>query len=200
MSACRQTSAGQQLYQDGLRALEGHDRDTALKLFRDAWKYERELDPATRQQLQDKLILLQTSGTAPPVAAESQPSPLEAVDAQQQLLRQKLYREITSEQAEAQRMSATDPKAALERLQRIRDRVNESEVDPGSKKQLLTLVDRSVESLEQYIETNRADIELAERNREVTQGVTWMRNANKRCRTSSPAWSRSSTTLVDERR
>ena len=93
------------------------------------------------------------------------------MDAKQQLLRQKLYREITSEQAEAQRMSATDPKAALERLVRLRDRVNDSEVDPSSKKQLLTLVDRNVESLEQYIETNKAEIELAERNREVVEGV-----------------------------
>jgi len=165
-----QTSTGHQLYLDGLRALEGHDRDSALKLFRDAWKYEGELDPETRRQLQDKLILL-TNNTAPTPTAESQPSQLEAVDAQQQLLRQKLYREITSEQAEAERMSATDPKAALGRLQRLRDRVNESDVDPTAKKQLLTLVDRSVESLNQYIETNRADIELAERNRAVTEGV-----------------------------
>ena len=127
--------------------------------------------PQTRQQLQDKLILLTTNNRAPTVAAESQPSQLEAVDAQQQLLRQKLWREITSEQAEAQRLSATDPKGALERLQRIRDRVNEAEVDPASKKQLLTLVDRSVESLQQYIETNKSDIELAERNRAVTDGV-----------------------------
>ncbi|MHB8956277.1 MAG: type II secretion system protein GspD [Pirellulaceae bacterium] len=167
-----QGSAGQQLYQDGLRALESHDRDSALSLFRDAWKYERELDPHTRQQLQDKLILLQSNGTPPSgVAGDSQPSPLEAVDAKQQLLRQKLFREITSEQAEAQRMSANEPKAALERLLRLRDRVNDSEVDPSSKKQLLTLVDRNVESLEQYIETNKADIELSERNRAVVQGV-----------------------------
>jgi general secretion pathway protein D len=165
------TSTGQQLYQEGLRALESHDRDAALKLFRDAWKYERELDPETRQQLQDKLILLQTNGTPPAVAPDTQPSPLEAVDAQQQLLRQKLFREITSEQAEAQRLSATDPKGALERLQRIRDRVNESEADPSSKKQLLTFVDRSVQSLEQYIEMNKADIELTERNRGVVEGV-----------------------------
>ena len=167
-----QVSAGQQLYHDGLRALESHDRDSALRLFRDAWKYERELDPQTRQQLQDKLILLQSSGSPSATNAETpQPSTLEAVDAKQQLLRQKLYREITSEQAEAQRMSAEDPKAALERLVRLRDRVNDSEVDPSSKKQLLTLVDRNVESLEQYIETNKSEIELNERNREVVEGV-----------------------------
>ena len=169
--ASGQVSAGQQLYLDGLRALEAHDRDTALRLFRDAWKYEKELDPATRQQLQDKLILLQPQAPAPAPEAETATLALEAVNAQQQMLRDKMFREITSETAEAQRMSATDPKAALDRLVRMRDRVNESEVDPTSKKQLLTVVDRSVQSLEQYIESNRAEIDLAERNRDVVQGV-----------------------------
>lgn len=165
-------SAGVQLYQDGLRALEGHDQAAALRLFRDAWKYEQELDPQTRQQLQDKLILLQPQVPAPsPEAQDGQPSTLEAVNAQQQMLRDKLFREITSETAEAQRMSSTDPKAALQRLMQLRDRVNGSDVDPTSKKQLLTVVDRQVQSLEQYIDTNRAEIELAERNRDVVQGV-----------------------------
>jgi general secretion pathway protein D len=167
-----QPSAGEQLYQEGLRALEGHDQESALRLFRDAWKYERDLDPQTRQQLQDKLILLQPRVPAPnPEAQDGQPSTLEAVNAQQQMLRDKLLREITSETAEAQRMSSTDPKAALQRLMQLRDRVNGSDVDPTSKKQLLTAVDRQVQSLEQYIDTNRAEIELAERNREVVQGV-----------------------------
>jgi general secretion pathway protein D len=165
------TSPGQQLYQQGRAALEGHDRETALRLFREAWQYERELDPTTRQQLQDKLILLQNGGAPAAATGEGQASPLEAVDAKQQLLRQKLYREITSETAEAERMSASDPKAALERLQLLRNRVNDSEVDPGSKKQLLTLVDRSMESLEQYIEMNKSEIALNERNRAVTDGV-----------------------------
>ncbi len=162
---------GEKLYQDGMRALENHDRATALQLFRDAWKYESELDPQVRQLLQDKLILLQSNSTPPPGVAGTEPSPLEAVDSKQQLLRQKLYREITSEQAEAQRMSASDPKGALVRLEKLRERISSSEVDPGSKKQLLTLVDRSVDSLEQYIEMNRADIDLAERNQEIVGGL-----------------------------
>ncbi len=151
--------------------LENHDRATAMQMFHDAWKYEKELDPQTRQQLQDKLILLQSNAAPPPNASGNQPTPLEAVDSKQQLLRQKLYREITSEQAEAQRMSETDPKGALVRLEKLRDRINGSEVDPASKKQLLTLVDRSVDSLQQYIELNKSDIELAERNHEVVNGL-----------------------------
>lgn len=163
-------SPGEKLYQDGLQALENYDHDTALQLFRDAWKYEKELDPLMRQQLQDKLVLLQNNQT-PPKNPGSEPSPLEAVDSQQQLLRQKLFREIRSEQVEAQRMSAEDPKGALSRLENLRARVSDSEVDPASKKQLLTLVDRSIESLQQYIELNKADIELNERNQDVIQGV-----------------------------
>jgi len=164
-------SAGERLYRQGLQALENHDRETALQSFRDAWKYEQELDPVVRHQLRDKLMLLTAGATPATGGAGQEPSPLEAVDAQQQLLRQKLYREITSEQAEAQRLSATDPKAALTRLEKLRERVNASEVDPGSKKQLLTLVDRSVDSLQQYIAMNKTDIDLAEQNREVLDGV-----------------------------
>ncbi len=142
-----------------------------MQMFRDAWKYEKELDPQTRQQLQDKLILLQSNATPPSGAAGTEPTPLEAVDSKQQLLRQKLFREITSEQAEAQRMSESDPKGALVRLDKLRERINGSEVDPSSKKQLLTLVDRSVDSLQQYIELNKSDIELTEHNREIVQGL-----------------------------
>ncbi len=168
-SASRAPSPGAQLFADGVRALENRDRATAVKLFRDAWKYERDLDPTTRQQLQDKLSLLQTGGNSSVGPAPT--SPLEAVDAKQQLLRQKLFREITSEQAESQRMSGKDPKGALDRLMKLRDRVGSSEVDPGSRKQLLTLVDKNIDSLQRYIDANRAEIELAEHNRNVREGI-----------------------------
>ncbi len=94
-------SAGEKMYQDGLRALENHDRETAMRLFRDAWKYESELDPLTRQQLQDKLILLSANNQPPRGAQGTEPSPLEAVDSQATTAAQKLYREIISERTEA---------------------------------------------------------------------------------------------------
>ncbi len=166
----KKASAGERLFRDGMQALSQRDAETALRHFREAWKFEKELDPATRQQLQDKLTLLQPG--VRPDKAGSQPSTLEAVDAKQHLLRQKLYREITSEQAEAQQISKDDPKGALARLEQLRVRVSESEVDPGSKKQLLTLVDRNIDSLQQYIETNRSAIDLAEQNAEVLQSVS----------------------------
>ena len=41
-------SPGAQLFQKGMQALENQDRETALQLFSDAWKFEKELDLATR--------------------------------------------------------------------------------------------------------------------------------------------------------
>ena len=162
-------SEGDRLYELGLRALEQRDRDTALRHFTQAWQYEQDLDPLVRQQLKDKLTLLRQAATAP--AASDESSRLEAVDAKQQLVRQKIYREITSEQAEAERMASTDPKGAMERLQKLRDRVRESEVEPAAQKQMLTLVDRSIDDLQQYIEQNRADIELNEQNAAVREEI-----------------------------
>ena len=165
-------SRGQQLYQQGLEALSNQDREGALQAFREAWRFAGELDAATRTSLRDKLTSLQSMApTAPTRGPGAEPSVLESVDAKQQLLRQQLLREITAEQDGAKRMLATDPKAALARLQRLRDRVGEAELDPPSRKQLLTIVDRNLNDLGKFIEQNRAQIETDDRNRQVMDAV-----------------------------
>lgn len=165
-------SEAERLYRDGLKALEGQQRAQALALFQQAWQRQDQLDEATRRQLQEKLVLLQNS-PRPSLSAPSTPpsSTLEAVDSRQQVLRQKLYREIVAEQANARQQSARDPRGAMQRLQQLRSRVSDAEVDAAAKKSLLTVVDREIDALQQYIERNRAEIELAERNREVMQSV-----------------------------
>ncbi|MFV1969214.1 MAG: hypothetical protein ACC628_27650, partial [Pirellulaceae bacterium] len=161
-------SQGWQLYQDGLRALENQDRDTALGLFRQAWQYQNELDSGTRRQLRDKLQFL---GAARRTGAGNPPSTFDAVGIQQDLVRQKLFREITTEQHAAEEQTFTDPKGALQRMEKLRDRVNQADVDPSSRKQLLTLVDRSILDVQNYIEQNRGDIELKERNTAILAGI-----------------------------
>lgn len=160
-------SPGLQIYRDGLRALQAQDRDAALRLFRDAWQYQQELDPQTRQELKDKLSLLSESGNRP----LREPSPLEEVDAQQELLRQQLFREISNETKESEQMVRTDPRGALQRMTTLRDRVSQAEVDPGARRQLLTIVDQELTSIEAYIRENEGDIALKERNREVIDSI-----------------------------
>ncbi len=162
-------SKGLQLYEQGIRALEHHDRDTALQLFSEAWQHEAELDPPTRQSLRDKLTLLRVA--TPSTTALPPGSPLEEVDSQQRLLRDKLFREITREQSAAEKMRASDPRGSLDRLHRLRAQVEEEALDPMARRQLLTLVDRSIQESERYIEQNLADIELRERNDAVSEDI-----------------------------
>ncbi len=160
---------GRELYRQGLVALERQDRAAALQLFSEAWKYEAEFDPATRQALRDKLTLLRVAMSAD--AAGPPGSALEAVDAEQRLVRDKLFRDITREQSAAERMRDTDPRGALTRLQQLRQQVEQETVDPTLRRQLLTLVDRSIRETEGYIQTNLADIELRERNQTASEEI-----------------------------
>src|SRR5207247_1097157 len=45
-----QPTPGQRLFQEGLQALIKQDRQAALQKFTEAWKFQDQLDPDTRQQ------------------------------------------------------------------------------------------------------------------------------------------------------
>ncbi|MEX2175482.1 MAG: hypothetical protein WD872_14055 [Pirellulaceae bacterium] len=148
---------GDRLYDEGLQALENGDREGALAKFGEAWKFRDQLDPAIAQQIKDKLTFMRAVQPLPGGGAQA--SPLEEVNSQQEVLRQKLQREVLNERTAAEKLAQSDPRAALQLLQKTRERVNVAELDPGSKKQLLTLVDRLASELATFIEQNKATIE-----------------------------------------
>jgi general secretion pathway protein D len=164
---------GESLYRDGLSALSGGDRERAVKLFSEAWKHERELDPAIRAQLKDKLMLLQANTAA----ANSKPNPSEPVTAiqemtqEQNLTRQKMFREVSTEIFEAEKMVQDDPNAALDRLQSLRTRVSQSNIDGATRKTYLAMVDRVINNIQAYVDLNRPSIEQAERNRVIEDKI-----------------------------
>jgi len=162
-------SAGVELYQQGLRALENQDRDAALKLFGEAWKFEAELDPATRQRLRDKLTLLRVATPRPSGLPSG--NVLEEVDSEQRILADKLFRDISREQTAAEKTRDRDPRGSLDRLQRLRDRIEQETLDPPTRRQLLLLVDRGIRETERYIQQNLPDIELRERNERVVDTI-----------------------------
>lgn len=161
-------SVGTQLVRQGMRSLEAQDRDAALRAFREAWQYQQELDPATRQELKDKLSLLSAAANA---RDPREPSALEEVTAQQDLMRQQLFREITGETKAAEDMIRTDPHGALERVQQLRDRVSQADLPPASRRQLMSIVQSEVADIEAYIKQNEGDIELEQRNRAVINRI-----------------------------
>ena len=140
--------------------------------FQEAWRFQDQLDPATRQQLKDKLTFLRSATAEPlPIAGAAPLSPLEQVNSQQEIVRQKLYREILNEEKAAQDLAQRDPRGALSNLQSLRERVNSAEVDPAAKKQLLTIVDRLTSQLAAYIEQNKGTIENDEKNAAVRADI-----------------------------
>ena len=193
-------SAGVQLFQQGMQALVDQDRVTAQRLFTQAWQFEAELDPAIRQELKTKLALLQTAPANALPAPKTAPSPLDQFTVEERLKRDQLQREILNEQKMAEEMAATDPNAALARLQRLSERVREAAVDSVTKKQMLTLVDSHINRLQTYIDRNRARIAQDQHNRDVRQGVTDQRLKKNEMENKIAELVEEFNTLVDERR
>ncbi len=190
---------GMKLFAAGLKALDQQDRDEALNLFRQAWQYEKQLDALTRQRLQEKLTLLSVTQRIN-TGETTQPNPLSAVDSRQQLLRQKLLREITAGQRRGEELKEKDPRAALEQLLKLHEHVEQSELDETSRRPLLRIVNRSVAEMEQHIAANLADIELDERNAAILDRIEDERQELADARTRVAELVDQFNELVDERR
>jgi general secretion pathway protein D len=154
---------GERLYNEGLDALQNGDREMAVARFQEAWRYQDVLEPRLRNNLRDKLAFLSNPA---PTAPAAPPGPAD-MNNEQYLRYQKFVREVQAERESAQRIAQDDPRRALTNMRDLRERVAGAELEAIGRKQLLTLVDRSIKDLETYIEQNRADIELRERNRDV---------------------------------
>ncbi|MFP6575210.1 MAG: hypothetical protein VB912_08670 [Pirellulaceae bacterium] len=154
---------GMRLYAAGLQALDQQQTAKALDFFRQAWQHEQQLDALTRQRLQEKLTLLSVTQRINEEQADDS-SPLAQMDNRQQLLRQKVLREITAAQRRAEEVQQKDPRAALQELLQLHEHVEKTELDDASKRRLLKIVNRSVAEMEKHIAENLFDIELDERN------------------------------------
>ncbi len=158
-------AAPTELLRMGEDALRKGNLDEARRLFRQAWAYEQDLDPATRQRLQDHLQLMR---------ADESPNASVSSDTEQQraqLEARKLLSEIGREQTAAARLLRTEPKAAWERLKGLRARVADADIDENARKPLVARLDRAIAETENFIEQNRSKIELDERNRDVLTAI-----------------------------
>jgi hypothetical protein len=84
------TETGEDLYRQGLEAMTQGNRDRALELFRKAWAYEGELEPAMRSQLKDKLAALQASDLKVAGAQQGAAGGLDAASQEMNLNRSRL--------------------------------------------------------------------------------------------------------------
>ena len=193
-----QAITAQDLYQQGLRALAGQERDIALARFKAALAVAS--NAVLERQIREKISLL-IANDGIQVSPRSARSPLEEITVQQRLLRQKLFTEIAAEQKSVEEMTSEDPKGALERLIRLRERVETGEdVDDSSRKRMLAIVDRSISSMEAYINANAADIELDAKNKAVLEQIRARRDSVSEMREQLASMVDEFNSLIDERR
>ena len=121
------------------------------------------------------------------------------MDAKQKLLYDKLSREIIAEQEDANKIVRNDAHG-LQKLQKTRDRVSQSELDPASRKHLQTIVDRNIAQMEKYIDENRAEIENTQCNAKVIAEIELRRSKKLEIQNKLAELVESFNKLVDEKR
>ncbi len=150
------------MYREGLNALSTGDSSKARELFIEAWKYEASMDLATRNQLKEKLTLMQPTrmpAADAPLAPENL-TPIQKAELEAQTEARRVYREVTAELAAVNNIQATKPMDALDRLIQLRKKVQTSKLDAATTNSLQTMVDRAITAQESYVEANRAKIDL----------------------------------------
>lgn len=190
---------GRRLFDEGRNALaKTRDKEAAYRSFLQAWAYERYLDEPTRQQLKTYLTQLRTV-TPRPLAPGESPTLNEEAQRLQALLRG-MQAEIAHEQEAATNQAVKDPRGALARLEQLRQRVAQSEVNAEARKAFLVRVDRHIESLKGYIEANRSSIEETETNATVRGEVDRKRRVKEETGIQLAKMVEQFNTLMDQRR
>ncbi len=139
-------------------ALQQNDANRARQIYLQLEAQGNQLDPATRQRVQDRLALLGRGPQGTPGATGGmEPS----------ALRQQVSADLAEAQRRARERQQVYPREALRVLEDARIRVAQAPLDPDSKGQLLRRVDGDIASMHRYMEENAPQIELDDQNRSV---------------------------------
>ncbi len=170
-------SPGLALFRQGDAALKAGDTEGAMRFFQQAASYTNELDPVTRQRLQDSLLMLSASRAARRTGQGG--SLVDNAQTQQELLARQVNSEVAHQESSARHLRETDPMGALTILEQTREKVVGSGLDAINRDQLLRRVDRSIGDTRNYIEENRPRIELDDRNRRVLEEIDVRRQSQQ---------------------
>ncbi len=156
------TNQGESLYRQGLDALSTGNSAKARELFTEAWKFQGSMDLATRNQLKEKLTLMRPDRlpAVGPAKSSDALTPIQQADLESQAETRKVYREVTAELSAVNSIQSSSPMEAMDRLEKLRRKVSSANLDTAATNSLLTMVDRAIDSQQQYVEINRGKIDL----------------------------------------
>lgn len=159
-----------QLLDQGEAALRQGDLQTALGLFQQASLRSSELDPVAQARVDSHLKMLASSPTdstgrptelAPPAGSGSL---LETADSAQQVLVRQMSADVGQKTLQAREMREGEPKAALDLLKKMKAEIESAQLSDDYRRRLIGRTDRAIAETEKYINDNRAQIELDEKN------------------------------------
>lgn len=158
-----------ELYLRGVQAMNAGNRTAAQELFDQAWAKRDTLEAGVRDALAQKMTFLKNSIPASTVSsrtiAQEAPAAAPAMETQSQLILQKMRQHVIRQRAAADKLvEEKKPRNAVNILQTLRAEVEQSDVEAGAKASLLTMVDRELERLNQYIDEHSVEIATAETN------------------------------------
>jgi len=168
---------GIELYLRGVQALNSGNREVAQEMFSKAWEQRDKLDGAVRTALEQKITFLRNSIPATPasartIIAQDEVASAPDLDTQSQVMLQKMQQHVIRQRAAADKlMEQQKPRNAVNVLQTLRAEIEQSDVDSAPKTQLLAMVDREVDRLNQYIQQHSVEIATAEANSARMQDV-----------------------------
>ncbi len=188
-------SRGMQLYRSGLQSMDDNNFSDARDRFETALQYRDQLDQATITTLRSHLASM-SGGPIP----SSLPSQVEGLDDGQQELFRRLQSDVFKERDEAERLLQTSPRKALEKMTFMRNRITDSELDGVRKKPLVTIIDRDINEMQDYIEQNLSEIINAEQNLTNMENVDRRRQSRIDTEQQIQRLSEDFNTLMDQRR
>ena len=163
-------TTGIELYQAGLEAKRAGKMSEARQYLARAWENRDQLDAATQQSVQDQLSRLNIQDKSIELASQNQ-----EIQAADDAVFRALQKEVLAERSAAERLLQTSPRKALEKFAMIQGRIGQAQIDARQQRYLLTVIERDIDKVQQYIDDNLSMIENAENNDERRDAVEMRR-------------------------
>jgi len=157
------------LYLQGVKALNAGNRQRAQELMDRAWAKRDELEPSALAALEQRRAFLRNTVATMPVSTtagnrQDSDRPVD-LDSQGQVLLQKIRQHVLRQRAAADKlMEENQPRQALAIWHSLRADIEKSDLESAPKSQFLTMADREIERLSQFISQHIVEIETAEAN------------------------------------
>jgi general secretion pathway protein D len=157
-----------ELYLRGVQALNAGNRQMAQDLLDRAWQKRATLDPVVLAALEQRRAFLRNTIAATTASAvtktQDNGAPVD-LEAQGQIVLQKMRQHIARQRSAADELrEKQQPRQALSVMQSLRADIEKSDLEASSKTQFLSMIDREIDSLNQFISQHIVEIETAETN------------------------------------